>query len=377
MSFLKLILKNPFRNKSRTFLAVIGIGIGIATIVALGAITAGLTTGIEDTLHAGGAELSILNKEFATSGGTPYGTECLDEKWIDKIKNISGVKNAQGVYLATVPIDNSFGMVIGINISDEFNLSSVSMALTEGRMIKDDAKEVLLGKLTLEYYNKSIGDKITINGQEFLIVGVYESGTANIDSGIFASLDNVQKLMDDYGNISVIYVYLNNGVDANSVVEKINSSYGDNLTTATSMADIEMVASQLTIVNAASWGISLLAILIGGIGIINTMIMSVYERTREIGVLKAVGWKSKKVLGMILGESLVLTITAGIVGSIIGIIGAESMVYFNLFQGMVPVYTIGTFTQAFGVAIIVGLIGGFYPAWRASRLPPTESLRYE
>ena len=82
---------------------------------------------------------------------------------------------------------------------------------------------------------------------------------------------------------------------------------------------------------------------------------------------------------MILGESLVLTVASGIIGSLIGILGVELMNHLNILSGagLYPVYTIETFALAFGLAIIVGLIGGFYPAWRASRLPPTESLRYE
>jgi len=377
MSFISLIFKNPFRNKSRALLAIIGIGIGIATIIMLGAITAGLTTTLEDTLSVGGADFSVLSKESDTMG-TPYGTATLDEEWLDKIKNIDGVKNVESVYIGMVPIENNpFSMLIGIDPNNNFDLSSMSMTMTGGRMIEDNSKELLAGKLALENLNKSVGDKITIKNYEYTIVGSFESGDPHQDSELLSSIKDVQKLVDDYGKVSIIYVYIESGVDVNAVTEKIDSEYGDNITTVTSITDVEMVAESLDMVNAASWGISLLAILIGGIGIINTMIMAVYERTREIGVLKAVGWKGKRILGMILGESLVLTITAGIIGSLIGIAGMELLVYLNIFDHMIPVYTIETFAQAFAVAIIVGLIGGFYPAYRASRLPPTEALRYE
>ena len=377
MSFLKLLLKNPFRSKSRASLAIVGIGIGIATIVALGAITGGLTQTMDDTLHAGGADFSIINKE-SDSAGTPYGTATLDEEWLDKIKSIDGVKSVQGVYLGMVAIENNYNsMLIGINPNQDFNLSSMSMTLTKGRMIKENSNEVLAGKLAMEDFNKSVGDKVTIKDEEFTIVGVYESGDPARDSEFIASNKDVQRLVGDEGKISIIYVFVESGVNVEDVSKKIDEKYGDNLTTVTSITDVEMVAEALNMVNTASWGISLLAILIGGIGIINTMIMSVYERTREIGVLRAVGWKKSKILGMILGESLVLTIASGIIGSIIGILGIELLASLNMFGTMIPVYNIETFIQAFGVAIIVGLIGGFYPAYRASRLPPTEALRYE
>ena len=377
MSFISLIFKNPFRNKSRALLAIIGIGIGIATIIALGAITAGMTTALDDTLSVGGADFSILSKE-SDAMGTPYGTATLDEEWIDKIKNISGVKFVEAVYIGMVPVEkNPYSMLIGVEPNNDFNFSSTKTVVTEGRMVEDDSKELLIGKLALEDLNKSVGDKITIKDQEFLIVGVFESGDPGQDNSLLTSITDVQNLVDDVGKVSIMYVYTESGVDVDSITKEIEDKYGKNISTVTSITDIEMVSESLDMVNAASWGISLLAIVIGGIGIINTMIMSVYERTREIGVLKAVGWKGRRILGMILGESLVLTITAGIIGSLIGILGIELLVYLKVFGYMVPVYNIEIFVQAFTVAIVVGLIGGFYPAWRASRLPPTEALRYE
>ena len=150
--------------------------------------------------------------------------------------------------------------------------------------------------------------------------------------------------------------------------------YGDNITTISSVMEMGQMADMLNMLKASSWGISLLAIVVGGLGIINTMLMSVFERTREIGVLKAVGWSNRKILTMIVGESLVITIVSAIIGSIIGVVLCT---FLAPMMGLKPVFSLDIFVQAFGIAIIVGIIGGLYPAIKAIKLPPTEALRYE
>lgn len=375
MSFISLIFKNPFRNKSRALLAIIGIGIGIATIVALGAITAGLTTTMDDTLHAGGSDFSISGKEDTSSTTNPFGTATFSEDWISIINNVSGVSNAAGVYIGMVSVpDSRYFTLIGINAKDT---NFADLKITQGKIFTNESNELILGKISAEKLNKTVNDTLEVNEEEYKITGIFETGDPNQDEGAYAPLASVQELLDDKGNISMIYVKVDSGADVDQVTKTIEDKYGDNITTVTSISDIETIADALDMVNSASLAISLLAIVIGGIGIINTMIMSVYERTREIGVLKAVGWKGRRILAMILGESIVLTVTAGIIGSIVGVLGLELLVYLGILGAMTPVYTIDIFAKAFGVAIFVGLIGGFYPAWRASRLPPTEALRYE
>ncbi|MDR0913200.1 MAG: ABC transporter permease [Methanobrevibacter sp.] len=374
MSFLSLILKNPFRNRARAALAIIGIGIGIATIVALGAITSGLTSSLDDTLHEGGADFTVLNKE-EDSLGTPYGTKTLNESWVDTIRKFPGVKKVESIYLASVTADDEFSTVIGVNYNDSFDPKSMDLTMINGSLIKKN-NEVIIGKLTAKDLEKTVNDTVSINDENFKIVGIFESGDPSQD-GIIAPIEDMQRISEDEGHVSMLYVFADKGVDIKKLSDDIEKKYSENLTAITSISDIETVSDALGMVDTASWGISLLAIVIGGIGIINTMIMSVYERTREIGVLKAVGWKSRRILTMILGESLVLTITSAIIGSIVGVAFIEIARLFDIFAGMTPIFTLNPFLQGFAVAIIVGLIGGFYPAYRASKLPPTEALRYE
>ncbi len=375
MSFLSLIIKNPFRNKSRALLAIIGIGIGIATIVALGGITDGLIASAEDTLHSGGTDITITGSSSETNQATLFGTTALSEDWVDLIKNESGVTEAVGVYSTTIPSDGSMMSLIGIKPTD---VKFAELNIKEGTLFSDgDAKEVIAGKVVADNKNVSVGDELKVGGETFKVVGIFESGNSNQDMSYFMTLNNLQTLVDDEGNISSVFVKVDPSVDAEDVGNSLENKYGDNITVITSLSDLSMAKSMIDMLNGVSFGISLLAIVIGGIGIINTMLMSVLERTREIGVLKAVGWPDRKILLMIICESIVLTVTAAIAGTILGIIGVELFMQLNILGGMTAIFTAETIVEAFIIAIIVGVIGGIFPAIKATKLPPTEALRYE
>ena len=369
MSFIKFILKNPFRRKNSAILAIVGIAIGIIVIVALGGITNGLVNTFEDTIHAGGADFQISGKE---TGDSAYGTNTIDASWTDKIAGVQGVEEAYPIYVVLTSVgDDYMNTLIGI---DPSGTTLADISIKDGRIFEDGKNEAIMGEIYANDNKYDVGDTIEIDHEEFEIVGIYETGDSQMAGGVFTSISKVGELMDDEDSISNIYVKVEKGVDAKEVADRIDDKYGDKITTITSVMEMEQMADMLNMLQASTWAISLLAIVVGGLGIINTMLMSVFERTREIGVLKAVGWSNSKILTMIVGESLVVTIVSAIIGSAIGFFACTLL---GPQLGIEPLFTPIIFMQAFAVAIVVGIIGGIYPALKAVKLPPTEALRYE
>lgn len=383
MSFLFLVLKNPFRNKTRAILAIIGIAIGIATIVALGMVTGGLQNSTQSTLKEGSAEITVTkigSGNFGSSGGT------LDEGLVDELKNMSGVKDTAGILrinaniTATSGTSGGFGMGgFYLNGIDRKKLTLVGIDSVNGTSYAEgNTNEIIIGKTAANNLNKTIGSTITIYGAEFKVTGIFETGNFMQDMGAYVSLSRLQNLTNNINKVSLVVVKVNPDANATQISQLIQDAHSNDLSSTTAAEQAKRINQSLGAIDTASWAISLLAIIIGGVGVINTMIMSVFERTREIGVLKAVGWKNKRILGMILGESIVLTLIAAMVGLLLGIFAVEIILNFIPSPGSFsPVLTIDTLLKAFGVAFLVGILGGLYPAYRAAKLEPTEALRYE
>lgn len=376
MNIISLMLKNPFRNKTRSFLAIIGIAIGIATIVALGMITASLEDSTETTLKEGTAEITAMKI------GTTYGSSSstLNQSIVENLSHVEGVNRTAGMIEGTVAAKKEEGestirgySVYGTKAED---LDIIGINNINGSSYNENNNEIIMGKQVAEEENYTIGDTIEIYGEEYKITGIYETGSLMNDFAMYTNLEDIQNLTDNEEKVSSISIKINKNASLDDVNNRIKDEYNDTLTTITSEELSKTIDDTLGTIRSATTAIELLAIVIGGLGVINTMMMAVFERTREIGVLKSVGWTKKKILAMILGESIVLTIISGIIGSILGIL-AVILLLKNGGDNMQLVFDSFIFIKAFAVALSVGIIGGLYPAIKASKLSPTEALRYE
>jgi ABC-type antimicrobial peptide transport system permease subunit len=367
-----MIRKNLLRRKARTLLTVLGISIGVTAMILLGSLADGLDVGYTDMLTGSQADLVLSQPQSFDVGYSSVEAEAGEAlAAMPEVQEVAGF--LQGYTQAEgIPFFIVFAHTPGSFALDRYQLID-GQDLHGAGGGGSRGKPVMLGRAAAEALDKSVGDALRITGATYRIVGIYETGDALEDSGALMDLAEAQSLLGKPRQLSLFYIRLKNPQLADRLTERVDRLWPDlELSGASEFADRQLLVD---VMDAYVWVIGGLAIVIGGVGMMNSQLMAVVERTREIGLLRAVGWSSRRVLLMILGESL----TVGLLGGVLGI-GAAMLTLllireWALFFG--AVVNAGLILEALSVALVLGMLGGAYPAWRASRLPPVEALRYE
>ena len=370
-----MIFKNLFRRKGRTLLTVLGIAIGVAAIVALGALADGLQAGYDSFLTGNQADL-VLSQPDAFD----ISMSAVDEKIGTEIANMSEVSAVSGMLQGLVQTESvPFFFVFGYP-DDSFMLSRFQIvdgvSLDSREAQQAHGTPVILGGSAADTLDKVPGDTLRIQDSVFRIVGIYETGQGLEDSGAVLPLSDAQQLLGRQHQVSIIYIQLKDTSLAERINVRVERLYPDlSLSTTDAYADQQMMGDMM---QGYAWGIAGLAIVIGGVGMMNSQLMAVMERTREIGVLRSVGWKRWRVLRMILGESMLVGILGGFLGLGMGwLMLAQFSGAANFFGASTSNINGAILQQALFMVVILGFVGGAYPSWRASRLQPIEALRYE
>lgn len=364
-----MVVRNLLRQRVRTSLTVVGITLGIATVVALGSVTAGLKGTADEFLRAGGAQFVV-----AQEGASDLSFSRVDESELERVAAVPGVDLVRGVKLEILNVgSNPFFFLGGV---DPSLLETQGIDLVDGRLPRAD-DEVVLGLDAATDLGVAPGDSVELGDRSLTVVGTYDSEVVWELGGGFATLATVQAIGDTSGVVTLAYVSVAEDADPAAVASAIEQAVPEVVTIADA-SEYGQVDQGFTLLDAANTAISVLAVLIGGIGVMNTMVMAIFERTREIGILRAVGWTRGRVLGMILLESLVLCLVAAVVGAAFGVAITLAVTMIPSVRGfLVPAYPPSVFVTALVVALVVGLVGAIYPAVRATRLTPMEALRYE
>ncbi|OYT54840.1 MAG: hypothetical protein B6U72_01120 [Candidatus Altiarchaeales archaeon ex4484_2] len=385
-------LRNVFRQRVRSFLTILGIAIGIGLILSLGAIGESLNRQIEQQFGdiAGVIDVSYTGDE----------EEGIDEDTIEGIKWIDGVESVVpvGAYQITQGggsrgfikfhmMRSSGGMLsfTGIYPEDLKYLVGENIIAEEGRKIEEsDSGDcvVLLGASVAEEQGFNVGDEIEYEREEdddskesfyFDVVGVLEeTGDSEVDDVAFVPLTTMQELEDDY-SINRLKVKMTDVDFVEQVTEEIND-YSDDLRAFSALEMVRSLQETLGTLQMAVYGIGAISILVGGIGIINTMIMSVMERRREIGIMKAIGATTTNILVQVLEESAFLSLIGGTIGLALGYGACSLLTRYTTVNTIITPELVGI---AVVFSLVLGIGAGLYPAWSASRLDPIEVLRYE
>lgn len=371
MSFVALIIKNLVRQRIRTGLTVLGISIGITTVVALGVVTNSLKESAGEIIRLGEADFMV-----AQEGAADLTFSIVSEEDAAALAEHPNVARAEGMLFHVARVgSNPYFFLIGRRAED---LASNPPPLGEGTLWGPGlTDEVILGKRAANDLGVQVGETVTIEDRSFRVAGIYQTGRLWEDGGAYAPLATVQDIAGKSDVVTAVFIAVEPGANAAEVAESIEDDFG-NLATISNVDEYGKVDQGIQFMDAANLAISVLAVGIGAIGVMNTMVMSVLERTREIGILRAVGWSGRRVLRMIIGESLLLCVVAAGVGAALGVLAIRAVLLIDTVRNLLePQYTVDIFIRALVVAVVVALLGAVYPAFRAVRLTPMEALRYE
>ena len=388
-----LMAVNSIRHrKLRSWLTLIGIVIGVAAIISLITVSRSLESTIESQFEQFGANRIIISsKGFQGPGTSSEGLTIKDVETIEKIPGFEYV--VPGIFLSTEVVyrkEAGFTLVSGIPAEnfEEFFIDS-GAKLQEGRFIKEGDKfEAVVGLRVTEDMFKDklrLGSKIEINGYEFKIVGILkEIGNSQDDNQINIPLDSAREMFNKREDVDVIIAQVKSANDIPLLQEKIERELerkrnDTNFQVVTATQILEQINQVLGIMQFVLVGIAAISLVVGAIGVMNSMYTSVLERTRDIGIMKAIGAKNSDILKIFLVESGLIGLVGGIFGVIIGSAMALIIGEFAKGAGFLLIVKIEPLIILFGLlfAFVIGAISGILPAYQASKLKPVDALRYE
>jgi putative ABC transport system permease protein len=408
MSAWNMAFRSLGRRRLRTGLTVSGITVGVAMMFILLSLASGMENQTTQMIRAlGGADITVYNATTPGRGGFGgfFGVaRTLNESLTQTIYQISGVYAVSPQLSFTGYVN---GTRITLNGIDPTTYSAVTGGLNvvNGVSISEN-DEIVLGKAVADSLNATVGENITVStttsgGHAFTIVGIYETGITFQELAGYISLKDAQNITNQQGLVTQILVKCQDPNFVSSVSDAISSSIpGVRATSPTSMvSQASQILNTLTMFFAV---IGLVALFAGSFGVINTMIMSVSERTWEIGTLKAIGARDSEILKIFLTEALLI----GLIGGGVGVIAGVALSYafpmftrgifgtfggtpfgiggvgFRGFRGgtslfiIAPAITPLNIAFCFSLGALVGILAGLYPAWRAARMKPVEAFRH-
>jgi putative ABC transport system permease protein len=252
-----------------------------------------------------------------------------------------------------------------------------NLKIVSGRLPNDAAERaVVLGQTAAEVLVKKVGDTLEFENAELSVVGIVDGGAVVENGSVILSLPLLQEISGNQGKINVIDVRVAPGTSKQELTRLCEQINGLVPEARAVIAGEHIRDSQAyRMINAMSWSTSLLAVLVGVLGVMNTMLMTVLERTHEICVLLAIGWKRSRIVRMILLESALLGFLGGVVGVLIGVVGVKLLITTPAIRGLLePELNPKLFVVAVAIAVVVGIFSGIYPAWRSSRFTPSHAL---
>jgi len=301
----------------------------------------------------------------------------LDEKRIGTIREVPGVETVAPSLMDAVAFEEANLASVLANGWEPGGLLIDGLKVIDGRALKPgDGKAVMLGRVLSLNLGKTVGTTVSIAGEPFQVVGIYESPSLFESGGLVVPLRELQRMMGREGSVTGFVVVARPGIDLRKLGRAIEARLPG--TAAIPARDYVQSNVQLRLARAMAGATIAVALVLGSIGLLNTMAMAVFERTGEIGLLRALGWRRTRIIALLMGEAMLLGTLGVIVGSMMAILGMRGMMLSPTSRGFIdPDLPLAAFAIATAMGALLCVFGGLYPAIRASRLEPTEALRHD
>ncbi len=373
LSFTGFVWKNLQRRRLRTLLTLCGIGMAIGAFVGLVGFSRAFEQAWLRIYSSSGTDIAVIQETFLSTS--------MDESDQSKLLALPSVAQAAPVIYNLMDLTPEVNALVYGWKADSYELESLD--ILSGRAFRDGQPEVMLGDLLAQDLKKKPGDTLEIQGSTFTVCGVYHASSALETDAVIMPLDQIQNLSSLQGKVSTFHVRLKpapKGVSQDEYLKRAQAQIEAALPGLRAVPAAERASNNqlVELARASTWGTSAIALIIGILGIANTMAMSVFERTREIGILRALGWKRWQVLALIQFEAAALGLGGGFLGIVLGWCALHVLAALpqtaTIVSTAVPV---SLFADALGIAVLAGLAAGALPAWRGAKLSPVEALRHD
>ena len=374
MGFLTIALRNVMRRPLRSCLTLFAVALAVGAVVSLVGIANGFKATFLDFYQGVGIDLLVVR-----SGSARRLTSTLDERLGDKIAALPGVAEVIPGLADVVSFPDEGLYVVAVSGLVPETRVFESMDVVEGRMLRvEDGRGLMLGATLADSLQKSVGDSVeVVEDEEYEVVGIFDGFNVLQNGSIVISIQELQRLMGREGQVSGFSIVTEDASD-DQLLDRIAAqvqTMESGISVRRTREHVESI-SEIQIAIAMAWLTSTVAILIGSIGMLNTMFMSVQERTVEIGLLRAVGWSRLRVISMILNEAALLSVLGAIVGTLGAMLLVRCLTVMPVVNGLIEGrISAAIVVQGLLIALVVGFLGGLLPAVRASRLSPSVALR--
>lgn len=372
MSFAGLMLHNLLTRRLRTALTALAVAVGVMTVVTLGVVTHSLRTTAAAVMRTGRADFTIAQKSSAD-----LLESVIDDRQVARIRSYRDVESAVGVLVAMTPLNRDNPLFLEIGIAPE-TLAEFGVTVVAGRAYAPTASdEIMLGWRAADNLQKHVGDTLQIDRNVYHVVGIFATGQPFGDSGSMLPLIHLQAYERKPGDVTLVFVRTRPRTRVDALRKQIEYD-NPQMATVRTASEFGRVDRNLVFIEAAQKGATVLAFVIGSIIVMNVMLLSFFERIREFGVLRSVGWSRSRVVTLVMGEALLVSVLGAGVG--VGLSFAAAKVLENLpsLAGILhPDFTPGVFGEALYIAAGIGFLAALYPAARAARLEPLAALRRE